>query len=371
MKALPACAFVAALCLLAALAGCGEKPPIVLGFVGGLTGRTADLGTSGRNGIEMAVEQLNAAGGIRGRRVDLLIKDDQSDAQVGRQVVRELLDAKVQAILGPMTSVVATAVAPLATQANVLMMAGPVTTDELSARDDQFFRPIAANDHHAEVMAKYLFEKRGLRRVNAAVNLSNSSYTESWIGNFDRFFTALGGKVEHVVRYASTQDADFTKLSSELLVASPQAVILVTNAVDAALFANQLRKSATSALVVTSEWAGTGKLIELGAGNVEGVVVPQYLNLQDQDAHFLAVRDRYRERFKQDIGFPAVVSYDGAQIVFKALAEQRDGESLKQTLLRLRKFTGLQQTISFDDYGDVQSKTYLTLIKDGRYVTIE
>ena len=362
---------VAALGLLAALAGCGEKPPIVLGFVGGLTGRTADLGTSGRNGIVLAVEQVNAAGGIKGRRVELLIKDDQSNAQTGQQVVRELLDARVQAILGPMTSVVATAVAPLATQANVLMMAGPVTTDQLSARDDQFFRPIAANDHHAEVMAKYLFEKRGLRRVNAAVNLSNSSYTESWIANFGRFFTALGGRVERIVRYSSTQDAEFPALTRDLLSGAPQAVLLVTNAVDAALFANQLHRSGTGALVVTSEWAGTGKLIELGGGNVEGVVVPQYLNLQDQGAQFLAVRDRYRERFKQDLGFPAVVCYDGANIVFQALGEQRDGESLKQTLLRLRRFSGLQQSISFDDYGDVQSRTYLTLIKDGRYVTIE
>lgn len=363
---------VSLLILLASLlAGCGEKPPIVLGYIGGLTGRTADLGTAGRNGIQLAIDEINALGGIGGRRIQLVIKDDESTPDKGVLVTRELIDAKVDAILGPMTSNVAAVVAPLATQAGMLMMAGTVTTTELSAKDDQFFRPISSNDHHAEIMAGYLYQKRGVRRINAAVNLGNRSYTESWITNFEKSFTALGGKVDRAVRYASAQDTDFARLTKELLAGNPDAVILVTNAVDAALFANQVRQAGSQTLMATSEWAGTGKLIELGGGNVEGYIVPQYLNRQNTSPEFVKFRDAYRQRFQQDIGYPAAVAYDASRVLFKTLAERKENETLKQALLRIRTFPGLQEPIVFDDFGDVKSRTYLTRVKDGQYITIE
>lgn len=354
------------------LGGCAEeKVPIKLGYVGGLTGRTADLGTSGRNGIQVAVDGINAAGGIHGRKVELILKDDQNDPEIAKKAVTELIDAKVAAILGPMTSNVAVAVAPLATSAGVLMMAGTVTTNDVTGKDDLFFRTISASTVHAATMAKYLYEKRGARRVAAAVNMSNQAYSESWTVNFERAFSALGGTLAQRVPYISNANTDFAALSRELLSTRPDAAILVTNAVDAALFANQAKKQNSNSLIVTSEWAGTGKLTELGGSNVEGYIVPQYLDPQNNAPAFAAFRDGYKQRFQQDVGYPAVVAYNAAQVVFRALAEMKSGESLKQTVLRLRRFPGLQGEVVFDDYGDVQSRTYLTQVRNGQYVLVE
>jgi branched-chain amino acid transport system substrate-binding protein len=353
------------------LAGCGEKEPIRLGYVGGLTGRTADLGTSGRNGLQIALDQVNAAGGIKGRKVEVIFKDDENDPEKGLRAVRELIDAKVATILGPMTSNVAVAVTPLANQANVLLMAGPVTTAELAGKDDQFFRTIAVNTVHAETMATFLYQKRGVRRISAAVNMSNKAYTESWINSFAQAFVAQGGQVDQRVPYTSATDTDFSDLTSKLLANTPDAVVFVTSAVDVALFANQARLQGANALMVTSEWAGTGKLTEIGGANVDGYIVPQYLDPQSQAPIFAAFRDTYRQRFQQDLGFPAVVTFNAAQVVFKALAAQQSGESLKQTLLRVRRFDGLLEPIVFDDFGDVQSKTFLTEVRDGQYHVIQ
>jgi branched-chain amino acid transport system substrate-binding protein len=250
-------------------------------------------------------------------------------------------------------------------------MAGPVTTADLAGKDDQFFRTIAVNTVHAETMAGFLYQKRGVRRVNAAVNLSNKAYTESWINSFERAFVALGGKLEARITYVSGADTDFAELTRKLLVDTPDAVVMVTSAVDVALFANQARLQGSKALMVTSEWAGTGKLTEIGGANVEGYIVPQYLDPQSQAPVFAAFRDAYRQRFQQDVGFPAVVLHNATQVVFKALGEQQSGESLKQTLLRLRRFDGLLEPIIFDDFGDVQSKTFLTEVRNGQYHVIQ
>lgn len=351
------------------LAGCaGEQPPLRIGYIGGLTGRTADLGTGGRNGVQIAVDAVNARGGVKGRKVELILKDDMNDPAVAQQAVRELIAAKVEVILGPMTSGIAVAVAPLATEANVLMVAGSVTTDELSGKDDQFFRTIAANTIHAATMAEHLYQKRGVRRVNAALNYSNKAYADSWFTNFATAFTQLGGSIGERVTYTSGADTEFHALTRKLAVGRPDAIVLVTNAVDTTLFANQVRQQKVSALMATAEWAGTGKLIELGGGNVEGFIVPQYLDPHANKPEFIAFRDAYRQRFQQDLGFPGVLAYDAAQVALRSLAERQAGESLKQTLLRLRTFPGLQGDLVFDAYGDTQGKTFLTEVRNGKYV---
>jgi branched-chain amino acid transport system substrate-binding protein len=356
-------------CSLCVLPACGEKPSIKLGYVGGVSGRTADLGTGGRNGIQLAVEQTNATGGINGHKIELLLKDDETNPEKGKQAVKELIAARVEAILGPMTSNVAQAVVPLTNEAGILMMAGSVSGNDLSGKDDQFFRAVAASSYHAAGMAKFLIEQRRIMSLNVVLELGNKAYTESWLAAFEKPYRAAGGRIVHVIRYTSAQGFDFSIPANATLEGSVDGIVLVTSAVDAALLINQLRQKQVAAQLITTEWAGTGKLIELGGASVEGVFVPQYFNRDSEAPAYKAFREAYRQRFNQEPGFPAVVGFNAAQVVITALRERRDKESLKQVLLRIRRFDGLQEPLVFDDFGDVRNMTYLTMVNDGRYVT--
>lgn len=361
---------VGVLLVMLSLAACAPKDttPVTLGFVAGVTGRTADLGAGGRNGVQLAVDETNAAGGIHGRRIDLLVKDSESNAELAKAKVSELLAANVQAIIGPMTSADAVAAAPLATAGNTLMMASTVTTTALSGIDDQFFRVIASTTAHTATMARYLVEKRQARKVNLLVNLGNKAYAQSWADDFSSAMKALGGPPPRRLDYFGNENVNFAALARELVKDKPDAIILITNAVDAAHIADQLVLAGSKAVHVTSEWAGTGKLIELGGVQVEGFIVPQYLDLTSTRPAYIAFREAYQKRYGQPPGFPAVLSYDAARVVLRALAEAQPGETLKQALLRIRHFDGLQGKIDFDNFGDVQSSTFLTEIRDGHYI---
>lgn len=356
---------------LLALSACDAPQPVRLGFIGGLSGANADLGSAGRNGVQLAIEQANAQGGIRGRSIELVIKDDQLDPQQGQLATQQLIDAQVAAILGPMTSAVAVASAPLATRAGVLMMAGTVTTQALAGQDDQFFRTIGSTAQHAAIMAEYLYGERAIRHLNIAIDLRNRAYSESWLNDFRSHFQSLGGRVEHVQSYTSGAQTDFATLAQAARRGQPQALVLITSALDAALLCNQLRQQQPGLLLATSEWAGTGKLIELGGNAVEEVVVPNYLDQHSQVPAFLAFHQAYRQRFQHDPGYPAVVTYNATQVVLQALTEQQPGESLKQTLLRQRDYQGLLDPIHFDDFGDTRSRTYLTLIRHGEFINAQ
>lgn len=360
-------ALLLALGLSLALAGCGEPEAIRLGFIGGLSGANADLGTAGRNGVQLAVEQANAAGGIKGRQLALMIKDDQLDPEQGKRVTRELLNANVAAILGPMTSAVATVVAPLASEAEVLMMAGTVSSESLSGQDDYFFRTIGSHVGHARAMAKYLAEARGVKSINLVLDLSNQAYSESWAKQFVAAFQEYGGSAQALVRFHSAPQTDYAALASQTVRGQPQAVLLISSARDAALLINQLRQLQPQALLATAEWAATDILLELGGQAVEGVVVPHYMQLHSTQPAVQAFQQAFAQRFGHPPGFAAMTTYNATQVVLQVLAAQKRGESLKQSLLRQREYAGLQGPIRFDDFGDTQSPTYLTVIRKGRY----
>ena len=133
---------------------CSPKP-VTLGFVDGLSGAASDLGVSSRDGALLAVEQRNAHGGVKGRKIKLIVKDDQHDPSVAKNVVQELLDAGVEAIIGHGTSNTAMATVPLVTKAKVLMMSHTVTTKKLSVAGDYFFRVVSATDKFAIKNAKF------------------------------------------------------------------------------------------------------------------------------------------------------------------------------------------------------------------------
>ena len=120
------------LSIVTALWGCPSDQPIKVGFVAGTSGRVADLGISGRDAAELAIAQCNQKGGIDGRKVQLVIRDDQQQPQAARQAVRELIEEDVVAIIGPMTSDMGMVMAPIADAAQTLLISPTVTTEDLS-----------------------------------------------------------------------------------------------------------------------------------------------------------------------------------------------------------------------------------------------
>lgn len=350
------------------LLACTDDTPVKIGFIGGTSGRVADLGVAGRNGVILAVDQANKSGGIQGRPIELILKDDQQDETVARSAMQDLLLAQVAAVIGPMTSAMAMAVMPQAEEGRTLVMGATVTTNLLSGKDDLFFRTLSATRDHAVETARYLHHQMSVSKVAFIYDMKNQAYTESWANDFEEGLKSLGGSIVARQTFTSSDEVLFGELAMQSLAQQPDAVVLVVNSVDGALLAKQLRQRQPELVIATSEWAGTERFIELGGRYVEGVVVPQYLDRHSRESEYQRFYQAYKQRFDQEPGFPGLVSYNAAQVVIRGLREQQSGEHLKDTLLRLKHFEGIQNPITLDAFGDSVSKTYLTRITDGQFV---
>ena len=353
------------------LAACAPSDPVRLGFVSGLSGRVADLGVEGRNGALLAVEMRNKAGGVRGRRVEMFAEDDQQDPEAARKAVSKLIELKVDAIVGPMTSAMATVTVPLVNEARLLMVSPTVTTNSLTGLDDYFFRVLADTKTYSKKSADYHFHQLGLRRVAAVFDLGNKSYTQSWLEDYRAAFSAIGGELVDSVGFSSSSQILFSDLARQALASKPDGILILANSVDAAMLCQHLRKLDSSIPITASEWAATEQLIELGGLAVDGVVLGQFLDRQSSQKNYVEFRKNYIERFGREPGFAGLTAFDATNVIFEGIEHQASGQALKDSLLARKSFSGAQSPVVFDAFGDASRDTYLTSVKNGSFVLLQ
>lgn len=356
--------------LLGGLAACAEARPLRIGFLGGLSGRVADLGLGGRNGAQLAVEDANAAGG--GRAVELLTRDDEQNNDTARQRLAELFDAGVAFVVGPMTSSVAVAVVPLAGQRGVPLISPTAGTAELSGLDDAFFR-VLPDPRVATLPQAAALLSRGRRRLLTMADLSNRPFSVGWNTAAAKAFTTGGGVVVESLEFEARPGLKFTELAARVADAAlrqqADCFLLAASATDSALVLQHLRRLSPQLAFALSPWAGTEELPALGGRAVEGTLVVQFFDRQSRAPRYVDFAARFARRFGEAPGYPAVNAYDATQIGL-ALLRSTEPTQLLPALRQPREHDALQRRLSIDRFGDSSTPIFLAEIHDGRYLSV-
>lgn len=342
------------LCLVTLLTACQDPEPVHLGFLGGLTGRAAGLGTSGRNGFLLAIEEANEAGGINGKPLVGLIRDTRLDQERTIAVTRELVEHKVKAIVGPMTSQAALSAVPEINRAKIPTISPTVSTVQLTQRADFFFRAYYTNAQAAQKLARHVIEKNKVKSIVIIYDLSNRGYTEDWVMTFAKHFRELGGKQVIETPYNLQANTLFTDLVAKSVATKPDAMLILANAVDTALICQQLAKQKIKLLRYGTGWSYSDDLFHFGGKAVDGLFLVQGSDLASQNPEMQAFDKAYRARFGEAPLFPALHTYDATRIMIAALRKGKTPQEIRQALLETN-FKGVQATLKFDPYGDLQN----------------
>lgn len=357
-------------CLCLALAGCGPQEPIRIGFIGGLSDRNADNGQSGLNGVILAVEQFNRDGGVNGRLVELIARDDAQNKETAVRSANELVAAKVEVIIGPFTSGMAEVIVPIAEKAGIFEVSPTITSMAFYGKDDVLFRINRTTRDNAEDYARVMARK-GLKNIAIAYDIRNRNFSESWLQEFQKAAVTHSAAIATAVPYESSSDTDFTELIRTMLKSNPDSLFFISGALDVARLAQAARTQAPKLAIGASEWASTEQLIDLGGEFVEGLLIVQNYDRDDTSQRFRDFSEAYVKRFQRPPGYSSVSAHDAATVVLTALKQRQKNETLKAATLRNSPYQGLQQQIVFDKNGDTPRKVYFTQIRSGRYVKIE
>ena len=347
---------------------CSSTQPVRVGFLGGLSGRVSDLGIGGRNGAQLAVDDINAAGGLNGRALELLTRDDEQNAEVARTRLRELLDQRVDWVIGPVTSTMAAAVLPLVNERRVPMISPLAGANDFSGRDDVFFRVVSDSAASARQQGQALLT-RGLRRIVTVADTKNAVFTRNWAGFAGEQIKAGGGTVVQALEFEAAPGLRFLELAQRIVDTDADGVVIAASAADSAVLVQQVRRLRERMFIALSVWAGTEELPALAGRALDGVLVTQFFDRFSAAPRWMDFVARFGKRFGEAPGYAAMNGYDALQMGAAAWrAGGRDG--LLQALRQMRELDGLQRKLQFDAYGDCLAPTYLTVVKDGRYVAV-
>ncbi|MBN1554734.1 MAG: ABC transporter substrate-binding protein [Phycisphaerae bacterium] len=347
------------------------KEPIKIGLANTLTGTASTAGIHIRNGAILAVEQANAAGGIHGRMVELLVRDDKGDPAEALRVDQELIDEGVVAILGHYLSTLSMATVPLMNEKNVLMIGLGSITSELTGLDDNFLRVEIPIDREAPMMADLAYNRLGLRDMVIVYDAANQKLADSWCSNFSKEFRKLGGRVSGAVALDSREKFSAPNLARQIIKSKAQGVFLVTNGIHGALICQHLRREGSGVKIVASGWTFPDTdFLANGGLAVEGVVSVSGFEEVPGNRREREFRDAYERRFGESCTEPAQNGYEGVQILLTALAITNDPQKLKSVILDHKIFPGVGGIIVFDPYGDPVRAAYFVEIRDRRITTI-
>ena len=350
------------------LAACfDDETPVRLGLIAGITGVNADGGQAGRNGAMLAVEEINRNGGINGRPIELLVRDDANSPQKAAEAARDLTNENVAAIVGPFTSATSRAVRSVTEPARMLVVSPTTMSDEFSGLDDHFFRVGTISRDSARDYAEFIVKRRGVSRIAVLADRANFALTGPYAEAFGSELRALGGEIVLTVWGDFRTYVGFEDLAHQVRESNAEALFLLTNAVDATRIIQQVDKDGLRLKTFVIEWAATQQLIELGGKAVEGVEVAQNVDLFSAKERYLRFLENYKRWFDAEPNFTSAAAYETVYVLFEALRKKKDGESIKQSILANRPYQGLQEALVMDDYGDSRRKSYFVVVKDADF----
>lgn len=346
-----------------------KKEPLKIGLAVTLTGTSSTFGANMRNGALLAVEEANMSGGVNGRPVELIIKDDKLDSDEALKVDRELIDEGVVAILGHYLSSIAVKAVPLINEKKIVMVGATVSTAELSGIDDYFFRLIGAVDQQSKVVSRLINDRLDVKKIAVVYDLSNANYTESYYRFFKKDFEKTGGEII-AVPFDSRKAYSAPDIAETLITSDAKGLFLITNAIHGALICQHLRKKGSEIPIVGCQWNFSDpNFIRNGGKAVEGVISINAYNGESRGQRYLRYKKTYESRFGGKASMADQMGYDAARFLLEALSKSDTPEHLKHTLVNMKVFQGVDGDIFIDRFGDANRDMYMLEIENGEIRT--
>ena len=351
--------------------GGGDASEIVIGEFASLTGATASFGQSSHKGTQLAIDEINAAGGLLGKQVRLVTEDDQSKAGEAATVVRKLISRdKVIAILGEVASSRSLEAAPICQQNKIPMISPSSTNPKVTEVGDYVFRICFIDPFQGTVLSKFALSK-GWKKAAVLTDVKQD-YSVGLTQYFKEHFAKNGGTVVIEQNY-STDDTDFNAQLTSLKAANPEVIVASGYYTESGLIAKQARQLGINAPLLGGDGWDSPSLVKVAGAAMEGNFFSNHFSVEDKSPVIQDFISRYKAKMHEEPDAMVALGYDSAMILADAIkrAGTTDSAKLRDAIATTKDYTGVTGKISLDEKRNANKPAVVLTIADGKFKYVE
>jgi len=324
--------------VLSVFSGCGggtdksDTSPIQIGSIMPISGPVSAYGTQSRDAIVMAIDEINAAGGVLGRQLQVTVEDDQANPETTKNAFTKLVTKDgVIAIIGALTSKCSLAITSDAQARKIIMISPSSTNDTVTDAGDYIFRACYNDSFQGQVVAQFAYEN--LKATKAAILFDNTNdYSKGLSETFKAKFIASGGTIVAEESYA-TGDKDFNAQITNVKSKNPEIIFIPDYYNTVSLIAKQVRAQGITVPMLGAD--GWDEIVNNAGDEVVGCYYSNHYSPDANDPEVKAFVEKYTKLYNVQPNALAALAYDATYIVADAItkAGSVDPEAIKEAMM--------------------------------------
>lgn len=354
---------------------CGkDQDTIKIGFLGPMTGDSANYGRLMSQAVKIAVDEFNDAGGAGGKKAQLIIEDDQGKVEKGNPAIEKLAGVdRVYGIIGAVFSSVSLAVAPKAEASKIVMISPSSTHKDLPDKGKFIFRNVINDALQAVVFGKYLAKIDKVKSV--AILYIKNDYSQGLALDFKTEFEKNGGKVV-AVETALQGDKDFKTQLTKIKGTNPEALYIPNYVAEIAQILEQAKQLGIKSKMYSADGFSNPEIITLAGDLANGVI---YTQAAEQTAG--QTRKNFEAKYQQRWGVKpdafSLNAYDGTKIILGAIKEtavkEKDGnlkidkDKVRDLVAKTKDYDGASGKITFTANGDLMANIGIYTLENRKF----
>ena len=347
----------------------GDGETIRIGEFASLTGKEATFGMSSHEGTLLAIEEINAAGGVLGKKIELLTEDDQSKPGEPANAVNKLISKDgVVAILGEVASSRSLEAAPICQQSQIPMISPASTNPAVTQAGDYIFRACFTDPFQGAALANFATQELKATKVAMLTDVK-SDYSKGLAKCFKDKFLANGGTLVTELDY-NGGDKDFKAQLTTIKNNEPQAVFVPGYYTDVALIAIQAKQVGLTAPLFGGDGWESSVLLDIGKESMNGNYFSTHCAADQGTPKMTAFVEAYKKRFEGKVpDAMAVLGYDSAYLLADAIkrAGTTEGPKLRDAIAATKDFEGVSGKFSLDANRDAVKALVFIKIEDEKF----
>ncbi|MGE0764196.1 MAG: ABC transporter substrate-binding protein [Bdellovibrionales bacterium] len=341
---------------------------IMVGEVGSFTGDTAAFGIATHRGVELATKELNEAGGLLGKQVEIVKYDNQGKEEEAATATNRLVTQhKVAAVLGEVASKRSKAMAPIAQSNKVPMISPSSTNPEVTMIGDYIFRVCFIDPFQGEVMARFAWDHLKVKKV-AVLRDVGEDYSVGLADAFIETFKKLGGEIVLDISYTN-KDMDFKAQLTSIRGKKPEAIFVPGYYTQVGLIARQAKELGLKVPLLGGDGWDAPELLKIGGKAMEGNYFSNHYSQDDKSEVVQNFIKRYKEAYGEVPNGLAAQGYDSALVLFDSIkrAGTIESKALRDAIAKTKDFQGVTGKISIDEKRNASKPAVVLKVEGGTF----